>query len=351
MQNLFDVVVVPDFSGQSAAVFEARTLFFLASWIEYSNAPDFPLHLACIGEPPRSVQKLAAQCNAQITVHAPLGIERRGTSNKLRGLEVRGKTARVLLLDADVLFLGNIRSLCDLGKGLAVSPENNPRVPQRYWEKIYPALGMEMPTERIPSVKWELGLPRLVGRKYAPQFQANMESMLPYYNSGIILAPWDCGLRTLWEENLKRIAAMFEDAERLNDEGWQSARRSDQAGLAVSVEQLKRRGLEVQRLPNAFHAHALHLYRRTIPLSEAKLFHAFRMFTDLTSCDKLLEGIEDYHRDLRRTIYGECFRHDRTTNSLSAAVRYLVPSLRECNQLTTRLKYLYLKYVRETLQQ
>jgi len=30
----FDVVVVPDFSGEKTIIFEVCTLFFLASWME-----------------------------------------------------------------------------------------------------------------------------------------------------------------------------------------------------------------------------------------------------------------------------------------------------------------------------
>jgi len=57
---ILDVVTVPEFSGQARHRFEAQSLFFLASWIECSGrAAGFPLHLACIGQPPASVTKLA----------------------------------------------------------------------------------------------------------------------------------------------------------------------------------------------------------------------------------------------------------------------------------------------------
>ncbi len=71
----FDVVTVPDFAGANAHIFEARALFFLASWMERAGAAkEFPVHLACIGEPPESVRWLAERAGASITVHEPVSI-------------------------------------------------------------------------------------------------------------------------------------------------------------------------------------------------------------------------------------------------------------------------------------
>src|ERR1051325_3921722 len=92
---MFDVVIVPDFSGKRARAFEARTLLFLASWIEFAGrARGFPLHVACIGEPPASVRWLVDRCGALISVHEPVGDGLRGSANKLRGLEVDARTDR-----------------------------------------------------------------------------------------------------------------------------------------------------------------------------------------------------------------------------------------------------------------
>ncbi|MCG8604246.1 hypothetical protein MJD09_04500, partial [bacterium] len=72
---------MPDFRPAKREVFEARTLYFLAAWIENAGlAKDFPLHLACIGRPPSTVRHLGDRCNASITVHEPLSIEGRGVA-------------------------------------------------------------------------------------------------------------------------------------------------------------------------------------------------------------------------------------------------------------------------------
>jgi len=49
-KQLFDVVIVSDFSGSASYRFEIRTLFFLASWLEFGgDSGDLPLHIVCIG--------------------------------------------------------------------------------------------------------------------------------------------------------------------------------------------------------------------------------------------------------------------------------------------------------------
>ena len=61
MQGI-DVVTVPDFQWPASELFEVRTRLFLGSWLENAGAArEWPLHLACIGEPPPSVVVSAAR--------------------------------------------------------------------------------------------------------------------------------------------------------------------------------------------------------------------------------------------------------------------------------------------------
>lgn len=113
----FDVVVVPDFIGPVARRFEIQTLSFLASWLEFGGGSrELPLHIAGIGEAPKSVRTLATRCGAEITEHAPLLFG--GFANKLRGFEARRRTDHILLLDSDVLVLSELHSLPSaIGRG------------------------------------------------------------------------------------------------------------------------------------------------------------------------------------------------------------------------------------------
>jgi hypothetical protein len=265
-----DVVIVPDFAGAQRRVFEARALFLLASWAEHGGgARDFPLHVACIGEPPLSVRWLAHQCGAEVSVHQPLGLPGCPTANKLRGLEVRARGRSVLLVDVDVLVLDDFSELARLGYGIAAGPAVKPHLPRPYWKAIYAALGMEAPTRRMACIAGEIMAPDRVRPDLARKY-SRLTAMFPYYNSGVLLAPWDCGLRPIWEEHIRRIAAQFDEA----DPHWRRLGRSDEAGLATATELLRQRGVPSVRLPDAYHTHWQHVWSGAQRWPQTKLFHA-----------------------------------------------------------------------------
>jgi hypothetical protein len=254
----FDVITVPDFSGRGRTVFEARTLVFLASWMEYAGkARHYPLHLACIGEPPPSVRMLASQCGARISVHAPLVLrEGHHVGNKLRGLEIENETEHYLLLDVDIAVLSDISSACGLAGCLAASPDDAPNVPIRDWEMIYSGLELPTPTPITPLVH-ELGMPHFPRRLMGFEAEDNQtDSMYPYYNGGVVFAPWAADLRTTWEQSILRIASLFDESK--GTRRW--IHQSDQAGLAIAIALLKREGWEWQRLPDRLNARWQHLY-------------------------------------------------------------------------------------------
>ena|SRR5258708_15894068 len=93
----FEIESVPDFSGPHPAVFEARSLLFLAAFCEYGGAArHFPLHLACIGEPPKTVRWLAERSGATLHAYPPKTDGPRGMANKMRGLELAASTTQRL---------------------------------------------------------------------------------------------------------------------------------------------------------------------------------------------------------------------------------------------------------------
>jgi hypothetical protein len=253
----FDVVTVPDFS-EGPAVFEARTLVFLATWLQTGGpAWGCPLHVACINEPPASVRSLAERCGANVTVHQPLKLRPdHHVGNKLRGLEIEPRTDRFLLLDVDIAVLSDISRLAELGGCIAAVPDDAPNVSIADWRTIHEAFDLPLPPPIRPLV-CELDLPRYPPRTMG--FEAGdeqIEWMLPYYNGGVVFAPWSCGLRELWAQNISRIAGLF--AEDGTPRRW--VHHSDQAALAVSIAMLQRDGLPFHRLPDAFNTRWQHLY-------------------------------------------------------------------------------------------
>lgn len=334
----FDVVLVPDFSGPSAAAFEARSLLFLGSWIENAGrARDFPLHLACIGEPPATVRSLARRCNASISIHPPVPRELGVTSNKLRGLEVAAQTDRVLLLDTDVVVLSDPSELATWPCGIAASPTSKPRLSEESWRRLYGALGMELPSERIASIRGELGCGRL-GRESYPGQDADLESMLPYHNSGVLLAPWKCGLRELWEEHTRVASRLI-----------RPAKSDDQIGLATAIEKLRRQGVPFSRLPCRYNYRWLHIYRSDLAVRDVALFHALRIFRGVDEATSDLgREIERYRLHVARRMLKEWRREDH--DRWQAVVRHLVPSLFRVHAVGRVLRGLHRRHVRGAAQ-
>ncbi len=331
-----DVVVVPDFTNENRAMFEARTLFFLASWLDHAGtAAGWPLHVACIGEPPGSVRRLAERCSASVTVHEPL-FGGRVHTNKLRGLEIEGRTDRVLLLDADVLVLSDISRLAELGCCLAAAPSLKPRIPTSAWRAVYRELGIELPTERIKSVRGTVAA-AAAERWYQSD---ELEAMVPYYNGGIILAPWRCDLRSLWEEHLRLIA------EKVHQAGDAAAALtvSDQAALATAIQALRQRGFAFTDLPTPCHAHYLYLYKRTVPFGRIKLFHAFGFAGGFRgNGEPLSTVISGYRARLQRDFFHE-WRLDPGGRAL---VRYVAPALKDAARLAKTLYRLHDRHIRQ----
>lgn len=254
----FDVITVPDFTEGDTAVFEARTLVFLASWAESSAAVrGYPLHVACIGEPPASIRRLADRVGASVTVHEPIRLRHdHHVGNKLRGLEVQPRTDRFLLLDVDIAILSDLDPIAAFDRCIAACPEDAPNVRLDDWRVIYDGFGLPLPAT-IPPLAVELDLPRYPRRMMGYEAgDTQIEAMLPYFNGGVVFAPWDCGLRRLWEESIRRIAGLF--PETAGPRKW--IHYSDQAALAMSIAVLGNAGLPFRRLPDGFNARWQHLY-------------------------------------------------------------------------------------------
>jgi hypothetical protein len=266
----FDVVIVPDFDGPRAYDFELRTLFFLASWLEHAGeARAFPLHLACIGDPPPSVRWMAERCGARISVHPALLLLEKRYPNKIRGLEVRGETDRLLLLDVDTLVFSDISGLSEMGRCVAAAPAFQPQVPERDWERIFSKLGLKAPPARMDSIRGELDLPPILRPLYRLQ-HAERNGMYPYYNSGVLFLPWDSGIQPLWEKHILGAASVFEPA----DDAWFAVGQGDQVGLILAISAIAGDELPFRRLPISYHSQWMYLYRDTLPLDETKIFHA-----------------------------------------------------------------------------
>ena len=346
MAERFDVVIVPDFLGARSHVYEVRTLFFLASWLENAGkSRELPVHVACIGEPPASVRRLAARCGAMVSVHPPYGSG--SFWNKFRGLEVQRHEEQFLLLDVDTIVCGDISALGEFGHCIAVAPRGLPGIPESYWEHIYNSLGMEPPTERIPSYVGELDLP--LPRRADPigQYSA-YKAMTPCYNGGVVFAPWNSDLRRVWEEHLLTVSRAFSR----DDAVGRAVTKDDQLCLATAIDALKRRGVPVRRLPRQYNADLTYIYRSGVKPAEIRIVHAIGLFASLgRNGGNIHSEIKAFLGEELRSVARDLLRRDIKPSQRAAAVRYLFPSMRKSVYLARLLERLHKKHVQPVLRE
>lgn len=275
MLEPFDTVVVADFRGDAAATFTARTLIFLAGWRRFAGAASgFPLHLVAIGDPPEVVKTAARRHGIPVSVKRPLSPSGRATINKLRGFEVEGESDALLLLDVDMVPLGDLAPLADPESDLMMHPASVPRVPQRCWDRIYEALELVPPRRPWPCLVQELswGLPP---ETLVRDGEGKHHSTFPYFNTGLVYVRRRHAERfaTLWRDHLARIESTLPG----NDSLWLGKARDDQAGASTAAYAMIEAGLRFKAPADRFHVRWQHLLYRRVAVSEIRLFHAMRL--------------------------------------------------------------------------
>jgi hypothetical protein len=313
-----DVVTVPDFEGSGRDRYELRALLFLGCWTEFAGAARaFPLHLACIGEPPVSVRWLAARCGARTEVFAPLANDGWRGLNKLRGLERASKASQRLLLDTDVLVLSDFSRIISDAPGLAAAAAFRQRVPAGAWPAIYAALGVPLPPDR------------------------------PYFNGGVVVVPVSSSLRELWESYARGIASAFAsdpDVDRTLIE-------SDQTSLAPAIAALQASGVPFSTLPPHYNAGWPHLYRRAPGLADVVLFHAVGLFGKTYRADRSVTwNVDRYCFELIRRVVTAWRTDPDGAMRPRTAVTRLLPSAGDVWRLRQRLQHVCRTHVIPALQ-
>jgi hypothetical protein len=292
-----DVITVPDFSGPAVPGFELRALLFLGAWIRHHGASrSWPLHLACIGEPPASVRRLAGMAGASVTVHPPMPAPFPETANKLRGLEIAPSSDRFLLLDTDTVVLKDLAPMARaVGDGIGVGPATFNHLPEPLWRRIYELVGVPYPgpTGTCWHAQWDLSAHRPI----SPPALEQCLRMPPYYNSGVVMAPWSLHLGRLWKEHIERIVRGLDSAPVPAGTKW--VRHSDQHGLATATEALRREGARVVTLPLPYQARPPLLHAGVLQWPEVALFHYVKVFRPY---GETVAGVRDllYGRRLSR---------------------------------------------------
>ena len=334
--HAFDVVVVPDFSDSVARRFEIMTLFFLASWMEFAGrSRDLPLHIACIGEAPESVRSLAARCGAEISSHRPLlGGE---FVNKLRGFEVNRQTDHVLLLDSDMLILSEFHELsCKLGGDCIAAAASNgaTMLSREKWRKIYAVFGMPCPENEVIPLNRELDTFQCAPYRDKKKF-------LPYYNGGVVYAPWRSKLGEVWQNHLIRI---FDIAPHIMGP---MGKVSNQPSLATAIAHLQLQGFDFQLLPAQYHVRWQHIATGAVSSRQTRLLHTvgFGRWSSMGNANTAEQEIEIYHSNTLKLT--KKLRSHRGPFTRLAHLATRRPQVRDCHRVHRLMRTLYEKYVRE----
>lgn len=335
----FDVVVVPDFSGPNPRRFELMTLLFLASWLEFGGrSRELPLHLACVGEAPPSVRTLAARCHAEITSHEPLLSG--GFVNKLLGFEVNGQTDHILLLDSDMLVLSEFHMLSEtIGTNcIAAAASNGATMLRREkWQKIYSTLGMTVPDKQV--IPLNRSLDTFHGAPYRDKTH-----FYPYYNGGIVYAPWRSKMGEVWQDHLLRIAELEPNITGPMGE------ISNQPSLATTIAHLQLQGFGFQLLPDEYHVRWQHIATGEVESRQACLLHTvgFGRWISPRKPDTAEGDMKAYLFNTQRLTRRLRSHRDLSTRLAHFASRR--PQMRDNRRVYRLMRNLYDTHVRELLQ-
>ncbi|MCJ8329113.1 MAG: hypothetical protein HRT89_00090 [Lentisphaeria bacterium] len=326
----FDVVIVSDFSGPASRRFEIMTLFFLASWLEFGgDSRDLPLHIACIGDPPESVRTLGERCSARFSTHTPLLFG--GFANKLRGFEIQRETDHILLLDSDMLILSDISGLSTaVGSDcIAAATANGLGLNSTArWRDIHESLGLAYPDGHTIPLSLQLDTYECANYR-----DCKLNELAPYYNGGIIYAPWESSLGDVWRDHLIRISEI------------DPKRSSNQPSLATAIHELQLKGIKFRLLPDEYHVRWQHISTGAVRSRDIKLLHTIGFGGRESSGDTAKQDIKKYRlHTLKQTFK---LRSHRSLRERLAHYLGMHIEVREWFCIYDTLQLLYTSYVRE----
>ncbi|MEO1129670.1 MAG: hypothetical protein AAFX05_08205 [Planctomycetota bacterium] len=347
---LFDTAIVPDFSSPERTLrFEGQTLFFLASWHEHAGAArSWPVHLACVGEPPASIRALAEKVGARITVHGGHESKLGRLGNKLCAWDVETETDQLLFLDSDTLCFGDPSEILRPYVGAAAgAPAGLPRVLWEQWERIDAALGLPEPKRRMVCAFTAAGIPLSVKERFAGKDEQG-RAMWPLINGGLLFVPRNTPFDTLWVEHWDRIAEIFDESEPC----WHDVVFCDMTAMATALRQLEHEGLfDFKELPPTMNCRWMQLVGGQVGLKDVSLYHAVNFFRKPTAGPDWLDaGIAAYETSMRKNVknwsQGALFKNFRP--DIAAAMNLRAARIRP--QILAEIQRLADVHVREAVQ-
>lgn len=342
----FDVVTVADLDGRAAHVHEARTLLLLGSWADSPNRGGRnALRVVVIGDPTDRILRLADEVGAEVVTRDALEIAGARYANKLRGLETVRAGRACLLVDCDVLFLGDVAPVAGLGECLAAGMDDAVKFPQSVARELYRGTGTPLPAARFHTTYGAFDLPPVPRRKLRyPEQNDERRDVLPYVNAGVLWVPPGFDVRGTWERAMREVSALVP----AGDPHARAVRGDDQAALPIALARLGTQGLAFRPLPEAFNARWEYLYAAEEPFEALVIFHATGLLEWLEPGDlaagRVPAQLDAYVRRLRKRL-GRTFRGDLARGRWATGVRRHGAARRSLRRLHARMKGLCARHV------
>jgi lipopolysaccharide biosynthesis glycosyltransferase len=346
MDGGVDLVLVPDFTTDKSYVFEWQLFFFLSSLVEFGGeGANFPVHVVCIGEPPKWLPNFGAFLDLEIYTRA--ATEKGGFHNKLLGFDIEPKCSQGLLLDTDIIVLSKLNALPSILNGghIAAARANGHHLTEVQWIELYQYLGIEAP----PANNHYL----LVNEKLGISANAqNKEISFKYFNSGIVLFDWSSEFTTRWSNHLVEYDK-FVSTHYSNTGGAERFLVSNQPAFATAIQQLENEGSKFVELEDKYHTRWQQLAANFIDVNSVVLFHTVGLFklpfltqsSDtyfVENLDFLAWQLRSTHQAIRKNKIASRGFYDKLKKRFS--LEFQVHVLRRKLKLLYR-KYSYLKEV------
>jgi hypothetical protein len=237
--------------------FLIQTLLLAASWHRHATASSGLEVLTVGGENPALSSFLASIGASTRCIAASVNDDFSKHSNKIEAAYAEPGGRRILLLDNDVAFYGDVSELASLpANAICGSEAGVQRVHDAQWEVILKEAGLPL----MRSV-WS----PIQGRSMENGPDATLGERWLYINSGVVLLAAGQDLRPTWLSAQRRIYETF----RSRADASVAVTTSDQAGFAVAVAAHG----EFEWLPSRFNYRWCHFLRGDEPVEQIRIVH------------------------------------------------------------------------------
>ncbi|MEP4053051.1 MAG: hypothetical protein ABJN22_12480 [Litorimonas sp.] len=243
----------------SDSKFYCSILLLVSSWVERVK-PNFPLSIVITGTPPEALLRFFDSLGVSWEIaEADASLFFVPTGNTLLGGRAKDPSERIMLVDNDIYFLKDLRSLGEIRTDIfAGAPSGRPRISPKQWDLIKSELGLEP-----LSQSWIAPSRQLANLRNKTSYTEQMDQT--YVNGGVLLLPQGEKFMEAWQANIIKIADYF----RGTPLDSKSVTKSNMVGLATAIGEHGK----FQWLSDGFNYRHPHILLNQLSFDEISIAH------------------------------------------------------------------------------